>query len=264
MAKLVAGVATDATPLERELLRLVRKAHITPRQLSPADLAPLREFVDAGALDYALVIGSFHFIIRIADLLDVSPDLVPERLARFEPIRRLGTRLVARVFRSTMDLATRPYEFSYAQAAESFGPTVERALGVSLATTPLGERPKLIEALALMFDERDLHSSLAPEVRSRIEHVVETALPNCVEDVEGLHARPGDAVDAFAFVGTRYPHRTTGRMIEAVRAAGYDDLGILDLAIAIADANNWARLRRLLGLPAGYDGFTAAESEPPQ
>jgi alkylhydroperoxidase family enzyme len=37
-------------------------------------------------------------------------------------------------------------------------------------------------------------------------------------------------------------------MIEALRGAGYDDLNILDLATAIADANQWARLYRLTGL----------------
>ena len=34
----------------------------------------------------------------------------------------------------------------------------------------------------------------------------------------------------------------------ALQRAGYDDLGILDLAIAVSDANQWARTHRLLGL----------------
>ncbi len=69
--------------------------------------------------------------------------------------------------------------------------------------------------------------------------------------------RPTDPVEAFAFVGSRYASRTTERMIEALREAGYDDLGILALTIAVADANNWARLHRLAGLPAelGYAGW---------
>jgi alkylhydroperoxidase family enzyme len=40
-------------------------------------------------------------------------------------------------------------------------------------------------------------------------------------------------------------------MIQALRTQGLDDLRILDLAIAVADANQWARLRRLVGLPPG-------------
>ena len=39
-------------------------------------------------------------------------------------------------------------------------------------------------------------------------------------------------------------------MIDALREDGYDDLGILDLAIAVADANMWARIYRLAGLKA--------------
>ena len=37
-------------------------------------------------------------------------------------------------------------------------------------------------------------------------------------------------------------------MIGRLRQKGYDDLGILDLAIAVADANLWARIYRLEGL----------------
>jgi alkylhydroperoxidase family enzyme len=70
------------------------------------------------------------------------------------------------------------------------------------------------------------------------------------DHVKDFHARPADPVEAFAFVGTRYAQRATDAMVDALRGAGFDDLGILDLAIAVADANQWARMRRLLGLPA--------------
>ena len=50
--------------------------------------------------------------------------------------------------------------------------------------------------------------------------------------------------------GTRSANRTTAAQIAALRGAGYGDLGILDLAIAVADAHQWARLHRLAGLPA--------------
>jgi hypothetical protein len=53
---------------------------------------------------------------------------------------------------------------------------------------------------------------------------------------------------ALAFVGTRYAYRTTVDMIDALRQKGYDDTGILDLAIAVAEANQWARIHRLLDL----------------
>jgi alkylhydroperoxidase family enzyme len=76
------------------------------------------------------------------------------------------------------------------------------------------------------------------------------ALPRSLGEATGFHARPADPLEAFAFVGRRYANRTTEAQITALRRAGYDDLGILDLAIAVADANQWARMHRLAGVPA--------------
>ena len=46
----------------------------------------------------------------------------------------------------------------------------------------------------------------------------------------------------------------SSRVCGSVAVTGGIDLGILDLTIAVADANNWARLPRLAGLPGelGY------------
>ena len=106
----------------------------------------------------------------------------------------------------------------------------------------------MIEVLALALAERDERSTLDRGTLARVHRTVEDALPRSLEDSTGFHARPKDPVEAFAFVGTRYPARTTPAMIDALRHAGYNDLGILDLAIAVADANNWARMYRLLDL----------------
>ena len=114
-----------------------------------------------------------------------------------------------------------------------------------------------VETIRLMLEETEQRSSLDREVLVRIYHTVEEALARCRDDVEKPHPRPADPVEAFAFVGTRYANRTTRAMITSLRNAGYDDLGILDLAIAIADANQWARLHRLLGLPPEL-GYLAA------
>ena len=78
---------------------------------------------------------------------------------------------------------------------------------------------------------------------------------------ESFHLRPEDPVEAFAFIGTRYAYRTTEAMIAALRERGYDDLGVLDLAIAVADANQWARLHRLLGLAPEL--FCLPDTTPP-
>jgi alkylhydroperoxidase family enzyme len=247
---LLDGTAADASPLERALITLARKTYEAPARLTTADVEPVRAHAGDGALDYVYVITAFHFINRIADLLHVDPEALPESLRRFELLRRLGVRLAGRLL-ARMDLENRPYGTGYEEACRAFAPLVERATGRPLgdALAPLAPRPKIIEALRLSLEERDTRSTLARPTLARIHRTVEAALPATVEQASGFHARPADPVEAFAFVGTRYAHRTTEEMARALRDAGYDDLGILDLTIAVADANTWARMYRLLGLP---------------
>ena len=249
MAKLLDGSAPDATPLEEALIRLVRKAHEEARALEPADLDPLRRLVGPDAIDYAFVLASFHWINRIADLLNVASELPVPR--RFEPLRRLGTRVASIAMRATMDLANRPYEKSYDQVLKEHHVVFERGLGHPPGDdfASVAERPKIIEATALMLEEQQRRTGLAPGIQRLAIEVTEASLPETADDVTGFHVRPGNPVEAFAFVGTRYASRTTKAMIDALRGVGYDDRGILDLAIAVADANLWARLRRLLALP---------------
>ena len=73
MATLLAGKAPDATPVERALIDLVRRAHEAPALLSPADLEPVRAVAGDGALDYLLVLCAFHWITRIAAKHDALP-----------------------------------------------------------------------------------------------------------------------------------------------------------------------------------------------
>ena len=250
MAALLDGTVHDATALELALVGLVRAAHEAPALLTPRDLAPVRAAAGDGALDYVLVLGTFHFINRIADLLGVDPEALPETLRRFELVRRVGVRIAARLI-SRMDLANRAYAPSWEAAMESAAPLVERSLGrpAANALAALRARPKMLEVLALALAERDERSTLDRRTLARVHRTVEDALPRSLADSTGFHARPKDAVEAFAFVGTRYPARTTPAMVDALRRDGRDDLGILDLAIAVADANNWARMHRLLELP---------------
>lgn len=246
MAPLLAGTIADATPLERALIGLVRRAHEAPAALAREDLAPLRAVAGDGALDYVLVLSTFHFINRIADLLGVPPEALPSALRRFEPLRRLGVRAASLVLRR-MDLTSRPYTTSFAEVRERLESALARRIGE--AVEPLRLRPKLVESIALAVEERDRTCSLDRAVLRRVHGIVERALPRGPEEVRGFHPRPPDAVDAFAFVGTRYPRRITTDQIVALRRTGFDDLAILDLAIAVADANQWARMRRLAGLP---------------
>ena len=246
MAPLVSGVAGDATPLERALVDLVRQAHDAPALLTSADLDPLRAIAGDDALDYLLVLCAFHFITRIADLLAVPPEVLPPALRRVEMVRRIGVWMTSLLLRR-MDLANRPDRASFDDARARIEALLGRPLGQALE--PLRGRPKVIESIGLALEERDRGSSLDRAALAHVHRTVEAALPRSAEDATGFHARPADPVDGFAFVGTRYAQRTTPESIAALRRAGYDDLGILDLAIAVADANQWARMFRLAGLP---------------
>lgn len=230
-------------------MTLVRKTYEAPACLTQADLDPLRDLVGDGAVDYALVIGAFHFINRIADLLHVDPEALPAALRRIEPLRRLIV-WASSFLLAKMDLKNRADATSYEEAVARIAPGFERATGCPLGNLleSLRTRPKVIEVLHHALEERDVRSSLARNTIAGVQCTVERALPHGLEETQGLHRRPSDPVEAFAFVGTRYAYRATEGMVDALRDVGYDDLGILDLAIAVADANQWARLHRLLGL----------------
>jgi len=228
---------------------LVRKNFERPAGLVPADLDPITEVAGDGALDYALVIGAFHFINRIADLLHVSLDGLPEPLRRFEFLRRLTVRMASFIM-AKMDLDNRPFHTSYEKTLEGLTPLFKQAMGGRPAEefSPLKSRPKMIEVFQLALEERDIRSSLDRETLSKVHNTVEDALPTGINEAEGFHARPEDPIEAFAFVGTRYAYRSTRDMIDALRKKDFDDVGILDLAVAIAEANQWARIHRLTGL----------------
>jgi hypothetical protein len=205
--------------------------------------------VDDDALDYALVLGGFHFINRIADLLHVPMEGIPRPLRGFEILRRLTVWLASLIMRR-MDLSNRAYPLTYEEALNNLRPLFNRTMGRDPGKEFAGlrSRPKLIEAFQLALEEREMRSSLDNGVHEKVHRAVEAALPKSMEEAEGFHNRPEDPLEAFAFVGTRYAYRTTQDMIEALRGDGYDDMAILDLAIAVAEANQWARVHRFLGL----------------
>jgi alkylhydroperoxidase family enzyme len=242
-------MAANVTPLERELITLIKKSFEIPARLKPSDLDLLRKVVGDDALDYLLVIACFHFVNRIADLLDVPLEGLPKPLRRFGFLRRL-TRRVAGVLLAKMDLANREYRLTYDNALTNLqsGLTITSEMELESALAAFKPRPKLVEVFHLLIVERDSRSSLDRKILAKIHAAVEKALPASVIDAQGLHPVPDDPIEAFAFVGTRYAYRTTKRMINGLRQIGYDDPGILDLAIAVADANLWARIYRLADL----------------
>ncbi len=243
------------------MISLVRKTFEQPAWLATSDLDPVREIAGEDALDYTLVIGGFHFVNRIAELLDVPQEILPKALRHFEVLRRLTVQFGSIVM-ARMDLKNRAYTSSYKDATNSlipyFGSEIAKDLKSRLQ--PLESRPKLIEALQLLLEERDRHTSLDRSIVGSVQHIVEASLPASHQEAVGFHPIPKDPMEAFTFVGTRYAHRTTKDMIDALRQVGYGDLGILDLAIAVADTNMWARIYRLVGLEPDLYYFDASSN----
>lgn len=244
------GDAKEPDALELAFIELVGKAYRAPKKLCPGDLDDLRSLVGDSAVTYAFVVCQFHFVNRMADLLHIDADGIPESVRVLGPMRRITVQFLGAVFSKIFKMENRNYDRSFVQVVDEFlalHPNSEATIQRE-DLAPLESRPHIIEILSSSIRERDEYSSLEKGVASKIHALVEEYLPDNEEDSTGLHKRPEDPVDAFIFVGTRYAQRTTPPMIDALRKAGYDDLGVLDLAIAISDANMWVRLHRLLGL----------------
>ncbi len=250
-AQLVGGTAKLPTELETAIVQLARTSVESPASLTPADLDPLRACAGDGALDYLYVLMSFHFINRIADLLHVPPEAIPESLRFVEPLRRFGVHVAARLIGGSMDLENRVYESDFAAQVDAIRdllPLADRGHVPELFAC-LRNRPKVIEALRLALEDRRAFQNDHPKIAAIVHHTIQASLPSSPQEIEGVHPRPADPVEAFAFVGTRYAQRTTRKMVDALRESGLDDSRILRLAMAVADGNQWERCWRMLGLP---------------
>lgn len=152
-----------------------------------------------------------------------------------------------------MDMGNRQYPYTFEEALENLRPLLGDDDG-GMSNTGLEAfqaRPKILEVVQLLLEEKANRSSLDGDTLTKVHHTVEKALPENNDDAQGFHELPADPIERFAFMGTRYAYRTTKEMIDRLRKVGYDDTGILDLAIAVADANMWTRIYRLFGLDAG-------------
>ncbi len=270
-AELLSGKATDAEPLEKALIDLARASWERPATLTPADLDALRSLVGDGAIDYALVVGALHFISRIADMLKLDSDVLPGGFRRFDWLRRLSVKAAGHELKST-DLSNRRYDKDFDAAfSELKRVAISRSRDLSheqemeaqllLAVEPVRARPRALEVLQGALEERDGRSSLRRQTLAEIYRLVEEALPSDRAAAEGFAGAPRDPIAAFAFYATRRASETTEEMVDALRAAGYDDLGILDIATAVADANRWARTHRLLGLHPGLFYISGRDSQ---
>ena len=237
----------ELDPSERAIEDLVRKSARTPARLGPGDLAPLVALVGApGALEVVAMLGAFHFVTRIADLVGIEPEL-PIVRRRWRWLRSLGVRVQSRVMRRVMDLANRPIEADVPVLLAE----MEKIRGGPL---PEGYRSTIAAPNVAAWAHRLTLElpTLDPALLAQVSAAVAAALPASEDEATGFHGRPTDPVDALAFVGTRYAVRTTDSLVDAVRKErGWGDGGLTELFFAISARNAFERVDRLLAAPVG-------------
>ena len=88
---------------ERALVERVEKTVFAPAHLGPADLGSVvAEYGRSGAVEVVSMLGAFHFINRIADLVGIQSDL-PAVQPRWAGLRRAGVRLQGWVIGKMLD-----------------------------------------------------------------------------------------------------------------------------------------------------------------
>jgi len=241
------GLATpeEMRPEERAIEVLVQKSVRAPCRLEPADLVPLVELLGtSGALEVVAMLGAFHFVTRVADLVAIESEL-PIVQRRWRWLRSLGVRLQSRVFRRMIDLANQAVDVDVrALLAET-----ERVRGAALPSgyAAMHAAPNVAAWAHRLTIELP---SLDAAMLERVTRGVAAALPAREEESTGFHARPAEPLDALVFVGTRYAARTTDEMVGAVRAAyGWGDAELTDCFYAIGSRNAFERVDRLLAAP---------------
>lgn len=248
-ARFAEGTATleEMTPEERAIEALVRKSARAPSRLEPRDLKPVSETLGArGALEVVSMLGGFHFITRIADMVGIDTEL-PLVQRRWRWLRTLGVRLQAAMFRRALDLANQPMQAEVDVLLKE----MEAVRGAPLPAgyAALRRAPNVALWAHRMTVELP---SLDPGMLARVTRAVAEALPSSEEESTGFHRRPSDPLDALAFVGTRYAVRTTDSLVNRVRAAyGWGDGELTDAFFAIAARNAFERVDRLLAAEPG-------------
>lgn len=238
------AVGPDAVAMEP----LAKKSVWAPASLEPADLRPLlARWGVPGTMELVTVLGSFHFINRIADLVDVDADL-PMVQRRWRWLRGAGVWLQARMMRLVVDLENRPADVD----ADALLDELVHLRGETLPAGYDAYRQAPSAVASLHCTTRSL-PSFDSEMVARVTAAVAAALPADETESTGFHVRPDDPLDALCFVGTRYVVRTTNEMVEAVRRRyGWNDAQLTDLFYVISYRNAVERLDRLLAIvPAG-------------
>jgi hypothetical protein len=226
------------------LYDLAQKALLEPALLEPGDLAgAVGVYGRRGAFELMAILGTFHFINRIADLVGIQSDL-PMVQPRWTWLRRLGVRAQGWAMGRFLDMSHQTSDIDAVACLEE----AQQVLGpLPAGYAQLAEAPPVAAFLTTV---STVVRRIDPAVFDAVTPAVAAALPRGEEEATGFHERPSDPVEALAFVGTRYPVRTTDAMVDAVRQkTGYGDPEILDLFYAISMRNALERMNRLMAGP---------------
>ena len=226
------------------LYDLAQKALLAPALLEPGDLAEaVTVYGRRGALELTAILGSFHFINRIADLVGIQSDL-PMVQPRWAWLRRLGVRAQGWAMGRFLDMSHQASDIDAVACLEE----AQQVLGpLPAGYEQLTEAPPVAAFLTTV---SAVSQRIDPAIFDAVTPAVAAALPHGEDEATGFHERPGDPIEALAFVGTRYPVRTTDAMVDAVRRkTGYGDPEILDLFYSISMRNALERMNRLMAGP---------------
>ena len=226
------------------LYDLAQKALLAPALLEPGDLAEaVSVYGRRAAFELTAILGSFHFINRIADLVGIQSDL-PMVQPRWAWLRRLGVRAQGWAMGRFLDMSHQASDIDAVACLEE----AQQVLGpLPAGYEQLTEAPPVAAFLTTV---SAVSQRIDPAIFDAVTPAVAAALPHGEDEATGFHERPSDPVEALAFVGTRYPVRTTDAMVDAVRQqTGYGDPEILDLFYAISMRNALERMNRLMAGP---------------
>lgn len=236
---------SSMTPAEQAIADLARRSVRCAAELGPGDLAPLAAALGAGgALEAAGMLGAFHFVNRVADIVGIERE-IPLVQRRWRWLRSLGVRLQGRLLARVLDLSNRPVDADVDRLLAEMAALRGRPLPAGYASLALA--PNVAAWAHRMAAELP---TIDAALLARVRDGVRRALPAGDDDVDGIHPRPGDPLDALVFVGTRYAARTTDSLVDSVRrSTGFDDGRLTDLVFAIAVCNAFERVDRLLASP---------------
>jgi hypothetical protein len=163
---------------------------------------------------------------------------------RWAWLRRLGVRAQGWAMGRFLDMSHQASDIDAVACLEE----AQKVLGpLPAGYAQLTEAPPVAAFLTTV---SAVSQRIDPAIFDAVTPAVAAALPHGEDEATGFHERPSDPIEALAFVGTRYPVRTTDAMVDAVRQkTGYGDPEILDLFYAISMRNALERMNRLMAGP---------------